>query len=281
MLMVETSNGLAQLEKEFADAKIDTTSPGFYEDFQFVRRETRDPTYINNYARYVQWQSYTPAYLERAEEVVQVVVAEMLLAMQLDMNKLAYVESPLVISRILEREGIWNYVARGALNVTFPIDSGFEPFTIWTVDVKDRSKFAHGSTWVVVPPFQIVDLQIQTYGYPHPVSHLLPRMVLEKDAKPTTVDPAELLSPAAVEEAHESGISLAQELDNLAPGYLDRFAPDFPALEFSRDVTQFRYVPTEIVTTDEMLEQMQAFVSKGRYAMQIYDEEIRPRLRKS
>jgi hypothetical protein len=104
--MLETTLGLQQLQEDFAQARISTDTPGFYEDFQFIRREHRDPTYINNYARFVQWQPYTDAYLDKVDRIVHIVAAELQLAMQLDPNQPSYDESPLVISRILEREGI-------------------------------------------------------------------------------------------------------------------------------------------------------------------------------
>ena len=113
--MVELEEGLQQLQAEFSEAGIVTDSPGFYEDFPFIRCERKDPTYFDNYARFVQWQDYHAAYLDKAERVIHVVVAEMQLALQLDGTSDGYAETPLVMSRILEREGIWNYVVRGAL----------------------------------------------------------------------------------------------------------------------------------------------------------------------
>ena len=280
--MIEIVEGLQQLQEDFAEAGISTDAPGFYEDFQFIRREHKDPTYLDNYARFVQWRPYDETYLDRADRIVHIVAAELQLAMQLDANQPSYDESPLVISRILEREGIWNYVVHGALSIAFPSGSGFEPHWFPSVDAERATRKVSGYTWVVAPPFQVIDLTIQTQDFPHPVGHLLPKIILEqkKDTAPAVDDPTEILSAAAIDETRQAGLSLEEGLDRLAPGYNCRFAPDFPACTFLRDETRFKFVPMKIVTTEDAIEQFKGFVSKGRPAIEIYEQEIKPRLLK-
>jgi hypothetical protein len=273
--VTSSAERLQRLQTELSDAGIPVDEPGFYESFAFVRRESKDPTYLDNYARFVQWRDYSSAYLERAEQAIHVVVAEMQLALQLDASQDAYVETPLVMSRILEREGIWNYVVRGALNVAFPAGSGFEPVSFWAVGVRAGQ---HGCHWLYAPPFQVVDFAIQVRRYPCPVTHLLPRVVLGNDAEQTASDPAEILSPTAINEIRESGSSLEEGLDRLAPGFRDRFAPDFSTCAISREGTRMRYTPVAVVAPEESLEEFKKFSSQGRSAIQLYDRQIRPRL---
>lgn len=277
--MIETAEGLQQLRDDFAEAGIETDKPGFYEDFQFIRRENKDPTYLDNYARFVQWQPYRSAYLERAEEVIHIVVAEMQLALQSSMTQAAFDETPLVMMRILEREGIWSFVVHGAMSVVFPAGLGFEPYSFWAIDADTGSKKPSGYTWLYAPPFDVIDLSIQTQDFPQPSGHILPKLLLEKNTETTVGDPAELLSPAAIAEMKAAGLPLEEGLDRFAPGFRDRFAPDFPAHAFTREDVHFKFIPTKIVTTDEPLEQFKGFVSKGRKAMQVYEQEIRPRLK--
>jgi hypothetical protein len=278
--MTDLAERLRHLQSDFSAARIPTDSPGFYEDRGFIRREQKDPTYLDNYARFVQWQSYRPAYLETAEQTVYVVTAEMQLALQLDGTREGYDEAPFVMSRMLEREGIWNYVVRGTLTLSFPSGSGFAPYSFWSIGVDGGAKIECGYKWVYAPPFRVVDITIQVQDYPWPVTHLLPKTVLEKDTEAVAGDPAEMLSPAAVDELRRAGLSLEEGLDRFAPTFRSRFAPDFPAHVFSRGGVQFKYVPTAIIASDASLEQFQGFVSKGRSASQIYSQEIRPRLTK-
>jgi hypothetical protein len=277
--MLQLEQGLEQLQKDFAAAGIATDQPGFYEDFQFIRREQKDPTYINNYARFVQWQPYRAAYLEGADEIVHIVVAELQLALQSCMTQAAYDESPFVLSRILEREGIWNYVVHGSLSVNFPAGIGIEPHSFWAIDTDKGPKRPSGYTWVYAPPFQVIDMTIQTQDFPSPVSHLMPRTIMVNDATLGTVDPAEVLSPAAIEELQKEGLPLEAGFDRFAPGFRDRFSPDFQPQTFYYGDTHFKFTPTKIVTCEESLEQFKGFVAKDRRAVQIYEQEIRPRLK--
>ncbi len=278
--MTDLAERLRLLQSDFAEARIPTDSPGFYEDRGFIRREQKDPTYLDNYARFVQWQPYRPAYLETAEQTIYVVAAEMQLALQLDGTPDGYNEAPFVMSRMLEREGIWNYVVRGTLSLGFPAGSGFAPYSFWSVGVDGGTNGECGYKWVYAPPFRVIDITIQAQDYPCPVTHLLPKTVLEKDTEAVAGDPAEMLSPAAVDELRRAGLSLEEGLDRFAPTFRSRFAPDFPAQAFSRGGVRFKYVPTSVIAADESLEQFQGFVSKGRSASQLYDREIRPRLAK-
>jgi hypothetical protein len=171
-------------------------------------------------------------------------------------------------------------VVHGAMTVSFPPGSGFQPYSFRAVDVEHPVRKVFGYTWVVAPPFQVIDLSIQTQDFPDPVAHLLPKILLANDTDPTEGDPEEILSVAAIEEARQEGLLLGEMLDRLAPGYLYRFAPDFPACRFKRDETWFKFVPLQIVTTENSLEQFKGFMSQGRLAIQIYEQQIKPRVLK-
>jgi hypothetical protein len=276
--MLKLEADLDGLQKEFADARIPTDSPGFYEEGAFIRREQKDPTYLDNYARFVQWQPYTRSYLEKAEQIVHVIVAEMQLALKLDVNRATFDETPLVISRILEREGVWNYVVNGTLAITFPTGSGFDPVSFWSVDVRKGVRRQSGHKWVFAPPFQVIDLTLLAQDCPLSCMHLLPKLVMEMRGETEAVEPAEVLSPAAVEEIQRVGLPLDEGLDRFAPGLRERFVPDFPASVAGSDGTRLKYIPTAVVASDESLEQLQGFRSKNRTASQIYEREIKPRL---
>jgi hypothetical protein len=276
--MSKSEEGLERLRKEFSEAGIPTDSPGFYEHRAFVRREQKEPAYLDNYARFVQWQSYSPAYLEKAEQIVHVVIAELQLALKLDANQKAFDETPLVISRILEREGIWNYLVGGTLTITFPSGSGFEPVSFWSVDMHKGARRESGHRWVFAPPFQVIDLTILSQDCQLSCMHLLPKLVMEMRGETEAVGLAEVLSPAAIEEIRRAGQSLEEGIDRFIPGYRERFAPDFPAALAGNGGARLKYIPTAAAVSEADLEQLQGFRSNGRTASQIYDREIKPRL---
>jgi hypothetical protein len=198
----------------------------------------------------------------------------------LDESPAAYAETPLVLSRILEREGIWNFVVHGALTITLPPGAGFKPVTFWSADVKSSAEGKFGRTWVYAPPFKVVDITLQAQDYPYPITHMLPKSIMEKATEAAVGDPADILSPAALAEVDRAGLSREEGLDRFAPTFCRRIAADFSAQAFVRGGVQFKYVPTAVIASDASLEQFQGFVSKGRSASQVYTQEIRPRLAK-
>jgi hypothetical protein len=275
--MPKNDECLKKLLADFDAAGISTENPGFYEDFAFIRCEHKDPNYFENYARFVEWQKFPSKYLERAEQVIHFVIAEMQLALQLDASRDTLFETPFVMSRILEREGVFNYVVHGALTISFPPALGFEPISFWTADVRG-SALANGYQWLCAPPFHVIDMTIQSLQYPCPITHLVPRTMMANDAVEDVGDPKEILSPAAIEQLQTSGGTLEEGLDRYLPGYRDRIAPDFCARLVTRGETKFKYVPTSVMAPEHELETFKGFTSKGRTAIQLYDEDIRPRL---
>jgi hypothetical protein len=274
--LMETS--LEELLKDFAAAKICTDEPGFYEDGAFIRREQKVPNYLHNYARFVNLNDFSPAYLDRAQPIIHVVSEELQSALKADGTQEAHAEAPLVMSRILEREGVWNYVVSGSLTMTFPSGSGFEPFSFWSLEVRQERAVDCSYHWIVAPPFQIVDIAIQACKYPNPFTHLLPRIVWEENAEPTVAELSDIFSPKGVKHITEAGMSMDEALDKYLPYYRGHFAADFPPRIVTRMDTQLKYVPTGILVSEQSLEQFKGFQSRGRTAAQIYAEKIRPRL---
>ena len=84
---------------------------------------------------------------------------------------------------MLEREGVWNYVVSGSLIITFPGGSGFAPYTFRTTDLHRGTAIDCSYHWVVAPPFQVIDIAIQTCQYPYPFMHLLPKIVWETNGE--------------------------------------------------------------------------------------------------
>jgi len=270
--------GIEQLQQEFADANIPTDEPGFYEDRAFIRREQKVPHYLDNYARFVQQQPYSLSYLDNAEPIIHVVSEELQLALKEDGSPEAYAEAPLVMSRILEREGVWNYVASGSLTMTFPAGSGFEPFSFPALNLQCGKTIDCSYHWAVAPPFQIIDIAIQACRYPYPFNHLLPKIVWETGGEPAAAELSDFFGANALKEIARAGMTMEEALDQYFPNYRERFAADFPPRAIARLDTQLKYVPTGVVVAESSLEQFTGFKSRGLTAAQIYAENIRPRL---
>jgi hypothetical protein len=277
-IMPVIEEGIEQIRQEFADTKIPTHEPGFYEDPAFIRREQKVPHYLDNYARFVQQQPYSLSYLDRAEPIIHVVSEELQLALKEDGTPEAHAEAPFVMSRILEREGVWNYVASGSLSMTFPAGSGFEPFTFAALNLQLGKTIDCSYHWVVAPPFQIIDIAIQACRYPYPFNHLLPKIVWETGGDVSVGDPSEIFAAKALKDIAQAGMTTDEALDRYFPNYRERFAADFPARVIARLDTQLKYVPMRVKVAEDSLEQFTGFKSQGLTAAQIYSKKIRPRL---
>lgn len=71
--MVPYTASFDEIRRDFLEAGIDVSAPGFYDDPTFSERESRNPDYLNTYARFVRGRQYAPGYFERAERVIRVV----------------------------------------------------------------------------------------------------------------------------------------------------------------------------------------------------------------
>ena len=241
--------GIEQIQQEFADARIPTDEPGFYEDPAFIRREQRMPHYLDNYARFVLQQPYSLTYLDRAEPIIHVASEEMQLALKEDGTPEAHADAPFVMSRILEREGVWNFVASGSLTMTFPAGSGFEPFSFPAMNLQLGKTIDCSYRWVVAPPFQIIDIAIQACRYPNPFNHLLPKIVWEPGGEVTVGEPTDIFAAKALKDIEKAGMTTDEALDQYFPNYRHGFAADFPARVITRLDTQLKYVPTRVMVS--------------------------------
>ena len=270
--------GIEQLLQEFAEEGIPISQPGFHQDPSFIRCEHKDPTYLEKYVRFVQHQQYSQSYQDQAALIIQVVSEELQWALHQEQSPEAYNEAPLVMSRILEREGVWNYVASGGLTLTFPAGSGFEPFTLPAMTMQYGKPADCAYRWIVAPPFQVIDITIQACNCPNPIHHLLPKLVWDA-GEPVIGEPGDIFSDAMLKEIAKAGMTTDQALDRYLPDYRSVIAANYPARLITWTGTQLKYVPTAVSVADVPLKHCKGFRACGLSAAQIYSARIRPRIK--
>ena len=120
-----------KLREKLQKRGIKADRPGFLDEPNFLAAEKEDPSFLYNYGRFVAWRPYDPAYLLRAERIVRI-AAEGVRASLLEEDKRnshgKCIHACMALSQILDLHGVWNFVVGGAVCITFPRDSGFEPF---------------------------------------------------------------------------------------------------------------------------------------------------------
>ena len=159
-----------------------------------------------------------------------------------------------ILSRILDREGIWNCPIKGSLTIEFPLSSALETSYFWSVDLGD---FVAGHAWVFAPPFTVVDIiAFKQQSYSPSRLPFFTDMVLSEDHQAVSVEAADIVSPSARAEPLMHGTSPERLLDVSAPQLKDMLRV-FPAIAVDGlRSSRLKYSPVAIGLPDKPLEEM-------------------------
>lgn len=263
-----------EISADFIEKKIPTGTPGFCDHPNFVAAERLDPYFLANYARFVQRRTYDEAYLSKARREIPV-IAKLFREELVKTGRLgACVDASQALSRILEREGYWNYCVNGSLVVRFPATSGFKPARFWAIDFGD---FAAGHAWICVPPFEVLDITLKQQPYDGAEGDLIPEMLLLEDPPIFRPLAGDLMSPRVEAALHAQGHSGPRLLDAASPN-LTRFLSVFPGHVHEEGGTTFRYACVGIKMSDMPLEQVTNMRYSGLLAIDVYRTIIQPAL---
>jgi hypothetical protein len=122
--MADFTDSFEIVNTDLINKGVDCNNPGFYDHPNFLKVEAQFPEFLNNYARFVQQRHYDDDYLERARREIPVIARVLYEELLRDGRQGACVDMSGVLSRILEREGLWNFAVKGSLTVSFPRGSG-------------------------------------------------------------------------------------------------------------------------------------------------------------
>lgn len=274
--MAKTFPKPVRLQNEFDRKKIPTNQPGFFDHPNFVAEEKMDPAYLDQYARYVLWKKYDDEYLIRARKIIETVAKKLHEGLVRENRLGACIDTSMTMGRILDLHGIWNFVVRGALRISFPTNSGFNDFCFYPVDIEDGSNRQYGHKWVFAPPFDVIDVTVKLQEYDEPFVPLLPELVLLESAAKVRGNAEDIICPLAIKQAAINGMNPQKALARFLPKYVKDFASDFSAFEAEVGSLKLKYVPIGVGGSDVPLEKINSFVVEGRNAYQFYVDEIRP-----
>lgn len=258
-----------ELLSRFERLGIDPAIPGFYDDPKFLVEERRDQRFLETYAEWVIHRERTSDYDNHVRDVMAKLSP--IIAARLDRHQWygACIAVTGMVTRMLDRLGVWNATMRGSVALR-TAGGGSRYFRIVDEDEGHGSETGH--YWLVVPPFDIVDL---TLHHQHWVSG---------DEKYQAIAPKILL-------AEGTDIIQAQADDVIAPSMLrsgstaeihrhlpdqKRFSAIVPARRVALDGLELRYVASGASAPDAPLERINSEGRAGVPAIRVWDEDVAP-----
>nr|WP_281719610.1 hypothetical protein [Nitrosomonas nitrosa] len=267
---------LIDLEREFVKRGIDFASIGFYDNPTFLKIERAQPDFLANYANYVNKRAYSPEYLQRAQKEIPF-IAEILHSELVTDGRLgACVDASIGLSRILEKEGFWNYIVKGSLTIEFPTKLGIANKHFWSVDVLGENEIAAAHAWVVAPPYYVVDITVSQQPYQGSEKEHIPKFICSPKFETFEVVEIDLISPSASEIMTLEGIK-GNKLIHIKKNYHD-FIETFKPCLIELNGIKFKYITIGISAPDEPLEKVKTLKLSGKFPLEIYNALIKPKL---
>lgn len=264
----------AEIERDFLARRIPLDSPGFYDHPNFMEVERGNPSYLNNYARFVHDRQRTPAYDEHVRKTVPIVARVLHQHLKANGRLGACVDISGVLSRALEMEGIWNFVVKGSLTIEFPRKAKITPKFFWSVDT---GQFTAAHAWVAAPPYYIVDVAIRLQPYSEGEEEYLPEIICSCAETLTTGTLEDVVSPEVRAYLTTMGIPKTRQLSEANPN-TPNFMKVFPARLFKFGETIMKFVPVAATAPDALFKDMRAMSFDGKTGYELYISDIKTAL---
>jgi hypothetical protein len=263
-----------RLERAFSNRSIPFDAPGFCDHPAFLAAEKRDARFLELYARYVEARAYDEGYLTDAALKIRTVAEAVEAAIKADGRLGACVDASGMVGRMLDHLGIWNYVAKATLTVHFPAETGLTPRYFW---VLDEGKFVASHAIVVAPPFGVVDVTVRHQPYDANQASHLPDVVTADTWSRVGWLPDDLANSQILGALTMQGIPFERYVERTEPQMLEVMHA-LPAREVCIDNTRLKYVVVAVGGVIENLEGLTGYKPCGRTALEIYKQDVEPRL---
>ena len=258
-----------ELLRRFEHLGIDPSMPGFFDDPKFLVEERKDRRFLETYTEWVIHRERTPEY----DDHVRGVMAKLspIISARLDGHQWfgACVAVTLMVTRMLDRLGVWSAVTRGSVTLRTS-DGGSRHFRIVDEDEGQGSETGH--YWLVVPPFDIVDLTLHHQRWipgDEKYQAIAPKILLAEGTEVVQAQADDVIAP----EMLRSG--LAAEIHRHLPDQ-KRFSAIVPARRVALDGLELRYVASGSTAPDAPLDGINSGGRAGVPAIQIWNEDVAP-----
>jgi hypothetical protein len=264
-----------RLDQELKNLGVDALKFGFYDQSAFLAEESKDSRFLEKYGEWVNLRPFDEAYAAHVKNVVPK------LTMLVHSEFVEYgleggcVAASGMISRILDRLGVWSVAVSGSL--ILDVDNGRIRRMLHSVDEPDFPGAALGHAWIIAPPYKVVDATISLqHWHGDDMGRYVPLFVLASDEaikiRPKVDD---VVSNKIRIKAASAGYSDSDLHYQLEP-HLKVFGAKFSALEINEKNLKLRYVPVAVRQTDVPLERINIESGRGRPAIEFWREKVAP-----
>ena len=261
------------LTRLFANRGIPTDAPAFYNHPAFLVAERADPAFLEVYGSWVRSRPRTQEYDAHVRRVVPVMADVVGREIARDGQLGVCVDASMMLTKMLEEEGVWCYGAKGALTILAPSLS--DPTHFWMFDEIPVA----GHVWVVAPPFEIVDVTLKTQPYQRGEAVLLPPSVVTEHAEPIVPTAEEYVAASILRREHARLGRLPSDIHFQMSPDLARAAEAFPSWQVQVGTATLRYAAGGVTVSDGP--SLHAITSRrwnGRLAGELFDAVVRPAL---
>lgn len=262
-----------ELSEKLQALGIDVSRPGFYDDPAFIAEERRNPEFLQKYAQFVDSQHYTAEYLDLARTTVQRFAEFLFQRLKKDGRLGACVDLAMALSRMLERHGIWNYIAKGCLTLTYRLPTATVITYISPIVLRENPATL-GHAWIVAPPFRILDLTISRQkNQEKKLRSLLPAFVVAEATRAATFDVEDFLDQDALAVFMQDAgrMPTLRDIERMSPGLLER-AKRLGCVEVPLDAVSAKYTTCAVTAPDVALEGLRSLRLSGKYPHELYEE---------
>ena len=261
-----------EFEEFFQEARIDYSKPGFYDNPNFIAIEKYCPSFLEIYADYINSMNFSSGYLMNARNVALEVTKFVYDKLGLDGLKGVCLDVCGIISRFLEREGIWNYIIKGGLTISFDKNTGLTTTYCAPIMTYDNPSVL-GHAWVIAPPFRVIDVAFSHQKYTRGEEKYLHGFIAKEDVMKATWQIEDLMDMDAINVFVEQNrrYPAIKDIDTLCPGFTSRinkygiFQVELPkaVLKYTSCGVSFSEAPLEKVTNIKL---------SDKYPIELYKE---------
>jgi hypothetical protein len=258
-----------EIETLLSRLGIDYSHPGFFDTPEFRAHENADRRFLDIYAEWVLSRPRSAEEDARVRDVLPRLAGIIVARLERHDWIGGCVAVTGMVSRMLDRMGIWNCAFRGSATVTNTRTRERRHFAI--VDESQGTGYQTGHMWLAVPPFDLVDM---TLRYQH----------WEQDAFRESISPVLLAEKTDIVQGGVEDLVAPKvrrmycdpELLTKALPDQKRFSGIFPARRFVQGNCEYRLAPSGVSVTDGPLEQINSLGQQGAPAIEIWRDDVAP-----